>query len=61
VAKAGTFRFWPQGGLAGPIARAALLGDDQTLSNWGAATEVVVGLGRIVALCYRSPTSYQIS
>ena len=41
VTTAGTFRFWPKGGLAGPIARAALLGDDSTLSNWSAATTVV--------------------
>jgi sucrose-6-phosphate hydrolase SacC (GH32 family) len=45
VTPAGTFRFWPQGGLAGPIARAALLGGSlngsSTLSNWSAATTVV--------------------
>ena len=41
MTKAGTFRFWPQGGLAGPIARAKLLGDDPTLSKWSAATTVV--------------------
>eukprot|EP01048_Picozoa_sp_COSAG05_P002005 COSAG05_NODE_74_length_21769_cov_194.316290_21_plen_463_part_00 len=59
VTTAGTFRFWPQGGLAGPIARAALLNNDSMLSNWSAATTVVpiptMSDGHIVAN-FRDPS-----
>lgn len=34
VTPEGVFRMWPQGGAAGTIARARLLNEDRTLSNW---------------------------
>ena len=37
----GIFRLWPQGGAAGPIARARLLHNDSTLSNWSSAVTAI--------------------